>query len=283
MPPGGGVDLCVTCYERTYREVLAPGYFPRVGSDQAHAFARRTAIINNVRDRADAEERARHVLSLGELDAVFWVEDQLAAALAVTGLTRRELGRAPYFADWGLVLVTVPGPDLVAHVDAEVTMSRQADWISPSIALMSPRSSRDGCEPDAGTRRLRDYDTLDGETLEATRTASRSVSASPTRSFLRVARSWQRQSIVSDASRCAATRWSLSRRSFEARVDAWIRHHGRLRATYRGADTATPDEIGEGYPTRTNGARRRSMRSIWALLARRPAARPFKRRCWRGL
>src|ERR1700733_5243935 len=49
------VDLCVNCYERTYREVLKPGFFPALVAEHRHAFARRTAIINNVNDREDAQ------------------------------------------------------------------------------------------------------------------------------------------------------------------------------------------------------------------------------------
>src|SRR4051812_8816999 len=99
------VALVVNCFERTYRDVLAPGTFARVGSEACFAFARRTALVNNVDDRADAERRGHELLAAGEIDELVFVEDRLDEALGRTGLTRAELGRVPYFTDWALVAV----------------------------------------------------------------------------------------------------------------------------------------------------------------------------------
>ena len=54
------VGVVVTCYERTYREVLRPGHFP--GSSPSRIslpFDEVVALVNNVVDRADATERAQ--------------------------------------------------------------------------------------------------------------------------------------------------------------------------------------------------------------------------------
>jgi hypothetical protein len=91
------VDLCVNCYERTYRAVLAPGFFPTLVKEHSYRFSRRATIINNVHDRADAEVRAQRLKRAGELDAWFFVEDHVEDALRRTGLTTADIARAPYF------------------------------------------------------------------------------------------------------------------------------------------------------------------------------------------
>lgn len=273
------VDLCVTCYERTYRDVLAPGYWPGVVADQAHRFARRTAIINNVADRADAERRASALVASGELDAWFFVEDRIAAALASTGLSAAELGRAPYFVTWGVVLVTVPGPDLLVHVDAEITMSRRADWISPSIALMEhdPRVMVANPSWYAPTPR---HDTLARSTLEQAGDFALGLGFSD-QVFL-----GRRSEFAAPIyrQRCVAMRrypMIAVSASFEARVDAWMRHHGRLRGTYRLAEYRHPDHIGDAYPRRRLHEKAAYVVNRALLEGARLA--PVKRRCWRGL
>jgi hypothetical protein len=70
-------------------------------------------------------------------------------------------------------------------------------------------------------------------------------------------------------------------RSFEARIDAWMRHHERLRATFLGGTYVHPDEIGDGYPARRPGEKLMSVlnRALIAGVRRSPV----KRRCCRAL
>ena len=130
------VDLCVNCYERTYRGVLTAGFFPTFASEHGGQFSRRTVIVNNVDDRREVETRVRELVDAGELDACFFVEDHIEHALQVTGLKLADIARAPYFTDWGIVLVTVPGPDWLVHCDPEVRMKEPRHWVAPSIELM---------------------------------------------------------------------------------------------------------------------------------------------------
>jgi hypothetical protein len=275
----GDVDLCVTCYERTYRDVLAPGYFERAVAGQARVFARRTAVINNVSDRADAELLARALHERGELDAWFFVADRLAAALEVTGLQAAELGRAPYFADWGLVLVTVPGPDWFVHVDAEVRMLEPVDWVTPAIGAMDADRRVMVANPrwhtPSGVR-----DTLEHETLEQAGDFALGLGFSD-QVFLA-----RRSELAAPIyrQRCVAMRRypmiNVSP-SFEARIDAWMRHHGRLRATYRPGLYMHPPEIGDGYPDRR--LREKAQFALNRALLAAVALSPVKRRCWRAL
>ena len=89
MSGEAAVDLCVNCYERTYRTVLAPGFFARVAAEQRFRFARRTAIVNNVHDRADAEARIEQLRASGELDAALFVSEHIGRALSSPGSDAR--------------------------------------------------------------------------------------------------------------------------------------------------------------------------------------------------
>jgi hypothetical protein len=273
------VDLCVNCYERTYRDVLAPGFFPALLADQPHPFERRTVIINNVADRADATRRAVHLADVGELDAWFFVEDHISDALITTGLSLAELGRAPYFTDWGLVLVSVPGPDWLVHCDPEVRMVAPSDWVTPAMELMEadPRVMVANPRWYAPTPR---HDTLARTTLETTPGFALGLGFSD-QLFL-----GRRSELAAPIyrQRCLASRrYPMANvgLSFEARVDAWMRHHDRLRANFLNATYAHPDEIGGAYPARRMAEKLGSLlnRSLIAAVQHSP----IKRRCCRAL
>jgi hypothetical protein len=273
------VDLCVNCYERTYRDVLAPGFFPALLADQPHPFERRTVIINNVADRADATRRAVHLADRGELDAWFFVEDHISDALIATGLSPAELGRAPYFTDWGLVLVSVPGPDWLVHCDPEVRMVAPSDWVTPAMELMEadPRVMVANPSWYAPTPR---HDTLARTTLETTPGFALGLGFSD-QLFL-----GRRSELAAPIyrQRCLASRrYPMANvgLSFEARVDAWMRHHDRLRANFLNATYAHPDEIGGAYPARRMAEKLGSLlnRSLIAAVQHSP----IKRRCCRAL
>jgi hypothetical protein len=273
------VDLCVNCYERTYRDVLTPGFIPAIAENQANRFARRTAVVNNVEDRTDAEQRARRLQETGELDAFFFVEDHIEGALRKVGLSPAAIARAPYFTDWGLVLVTVPGPDWLVHCDPEVRLLQPRDWVTTSIELMDRDRRVMVANPRwyAPTPR---HDTLARSTLEYADEFSLGLGFSD-QLFL-----GRRSELAAPiyGQRCMATRrypMANVSRSFEARVDAWMRHHDRLRATFLGATYAHPDAIGGAYPARR--AREKLDSLVNRALIAAVQHSPVKRRCCRAL
>ncbi len=235
--------------------------------------------MNNVADRADAENMAQRLREAGELDAWFFVEDHIDDALRRTGLSRDELGRAPYFVDWGLVMVTAPGPDWLVHCDPEVRMQQPHDWVTPSIELMDADSRVMVANPRwyAPTPR---HDTLARTTFEQAPGFALGLGFSDQ---LFLGRRSELAAPIYDE-RCLATRrypMANVSRSFEARVDAWMRHHDRLRANYLGATYVHPDEIGGAYPDRRPRERLASLLNRAVIAAARRS--PVKRRCWRAL
>ena len=266
------VDLVVNCFERTYRDVLSPAWFHGVEGDNLRRFEMRTALVNNVADRADAEARAAERIEAGDLDRVVFVDDRRAAALARTGLTGSDLEPYPQFSDWALVAVTLDGPDLVLHWDADVRLREPVDWLGPALELMAEDARVLAANPDWQRSNVEDF------TLEE-------------RGPFALGHGFSDQVFLARRSelgapvygqRCLA-RWRYPfPETFEARVDAYLRHAGRLRAVHRGATYLHPVEMGTSWPVRSVRRRARLAAQHLAIdaLRRTPAAlRPRHLRC----
>jgi hypothetical protein len=234
------IDLVVNSFERTYRDVLAPGTFARITEANRTRFASRTALVNNVEDRADAQLRAQALIAAGEIDRVVFVADHLAAALVRTGLTQADLEPAAWHLDWALVAVTLEGPAWVLHWDADVRLRGAADWTSPAVALM-----------EADPRILVANPNWEDPTLDAFRSEERD-------GFV-LGHGFSDQVFLGRRTELGAPIYrhrSLARwrypfpDSFEARVDAYLRAGHRLRATRRDVVYEHPVTMGTSWPDR---------------------------------
>lgn len=263
------VDLVVSMYERTYRDVLKPGRFTAIREENLRPFARCVAVINNVDDRDDACSRARDMVAAGEIDAFYFVQDHIDEALDECGLTWSDLGGAPHFTDWALVAVTLPGADWIVVWDAEVRLRHSHDWISPSIELMERDRRVIAANPAWGMD-----DDLMRHTCEESDPFALGYGFSDQVFLAR--RSELSQPIYGDRT-LARLRFPLAHVGdvFEARIDSHIRASGRLRATYR-PTTYLHDSThsGSAYPRRSL---RETLlyarnRSVVGLLRRLPSA-----------
>lgn len=135
------VALVVNCYERTYRDVIRPGFFPQVETANGRAFDEVVVLINNVDDRTDAEGRAQGLLRGGEITGHYFVADCLPVAIRHSGLSTRAFARRPFLLDYGLVMPHVVTSEFLLGWDAETILERPCNWIDPSIRLL--RSRRD--------------------------------------------------------------------------------------------------------------------------------------------
>lgn len=269
------VELLVNTFERTYRTVLAPGFFRGVEDQNRFEFTRRVALIGNVDDRAAAAALAVERVADGELHEVFWVDERLPEALTTTGLTQRDLGDVPFFSDWALVAVTLPGCDWLLHWDADVTLEQPADWITPTVALM-----------DEDRRLLVGNPNWEAETLDAEAVERRPpfvIGRGFSDQLFLVRRSELARPIYSE--RCVARlRYPVAHLGhiFEARIDAHMRHHDRLRATYADVRYLHPwDRQSAAYPRGTLLQRARRLRNIAVIEALRRS--PWKPRCARQI
>jgi hypothetical protein len=261
------VDLVVVCFERTYRRVLAPGFFAAIAQDNRRGTAVRTALVNNVEDRADAEALAEALIAAGEIDRVVFVADRLRGALAQTGLTLEDLGAVPYFTDWALVAVTLDGPDFVLLWDADVRLREPCDWLTPSLALMGRDPRVLIANPNW------EYPNLDAFTFEVD--GDHHLGHGCSDQVLLGRRSELGRPIYGARS-LARLRYPVAHLGhiFEARIDAHLRVSGRLRATYAPAVYLHGEEMGGSYPSQ-------SLRLRLAAERNRMLIRLLRRLPWR--
>jgi hypothetical protein len=267
------IDLVTNVYERSYREVLQPGWFPWIEDQNRQRFARRTALINNVEDRDDAVHRAEDLVERGELDTYAFVDDLLPAALEKTGLTQRDLGRIARYTDYLLAAVTMEGPPWLLYWDADVHLDAPVDWVTPALQLMAEDgrvlvSNPVWADP-----------TLERETIEWRGDFAIGQGFSDQLFLVR------RREFAAPIyrQRCAVLcRSPMAHMGalFETRVDAWMRHHERVRATYTEATYVHPPETaGVSYPAESFMDRLRWYRNQAVMTFIRRS--PVKRRCWR--
>lgn len=242
MPVVSGVDFIVNCYERTYREVLAPAFMASLAKQQSFDFAEVTVLINNVDDMAAAKQAAQQLVDAGEITRFAVVADHLTDALRATGLRPQHIRRLPHFSDCCLVAVTLDGPDWIVYWDADARLSEPADWITPTLAYMQQNPRVAIGNPNTWQPGLTEREALTIERpfaigygfSDIAFLARRSELAAPI--YRKVAP--------------AAWRFPLAHIEpvFEQRVDAWMRRSGRLRATYLDATFEHVAPFGSNYP-----------------------------------
>lgn len=270
------VELVINCYERTFREVLAPGYWPSIIAQHRYDFARRTALINNCDDLDLATRMAEALVALGEIDAFHVVAERLDDALRTCGLARRDLGRLPHHSDCALVAVCLPGPPYLLYWDSEVRLVEPVDWISPAIKLLEADHRVLVANPNSPAS------DLERECLEASGDFRLGYGFSDMAWLVRRAE----LAMPIYRYRCLASwRYPAAHIAtvFEARVDAYMRCHRRLRATYLGATFYHPPQEFVRYPARSLGERWRLLqqRLAMARLRRSRSDDPRRRIYWR--
>ncbi len=262
------VDLVVNTFERNYRAVLSPGVFAGIEDQNRFRFTRRVALINNVVDVADAQTRADVLVSAGELHCHFLVNQRLPGALEATGLHERDLGRLVHYSDCSLVAVTLPGSPWLLYWDPDIYLEQPVDWITPALARMARDRRVMVANP------LWEDPTLERTTLEYDGDFALGQGFSDQVYLVR------RREFAAPIykERCIASyRYPVSAIAyvFEARVDAWMRHHGRLRLTYLPARYR--------HPLHTTGSAREQSRPLERLrsLRNRIALEVLTRSPWK--
>jgi hypothetical protein len=271
------VDLVVNCWERSYRSVLAPRFFGRIAEQCRFPFAGRVALINNVDDEADARERAEALVADGELTGFAFVREHLGGALEQTGLDVSALGATRRYMEAVLVAVTLRGAPWLVYWDAEVTLADPVDWIRPSIELME----RDGRVMCANPDNL--HHPVSRERAELIDGFALAYGFSD-QLFLARRRDFAGPVY---GERCVASlRYPLAHlgRIFEMRVDSYMRHNGRLRASHLGSRYFHPPEMaGDSYPTGDLRARLRNALNMAIVAYLRKAPEGLRPRCARDL
>lgn len=130
------VGFVTNVYERTYRDVLTPGYASAIVAAQRRSMDEVVVLINNVDSRSDATERAQDLVERGEITSFAFVADHIDGAMTTAGIRRRHLGKRPYLVDFGLVMPHVLGTKWLLGWDAETRLVKPQNWIDPAIRLL---------------------------------------------------------------------------------------------------------------------------------------------------
>ncbi len=269
------VELQVNCHEGTYRRVLTGGFFGEIARQNRRAFARAVVLVNNVRDRGDAAARADRLRHSGEVDAVYWVEEERDAALALAGLTLSALGRVPHYSDFAHVGVMVARARWLLLWDAEVALAAPADWIAPAIALMESESRILVANPrweDASFER--EYREMRGGFALGFGFSDQVFLARPSELAAPIY-----------GEHCPASRRYPTAHiapTFEQRIDAYMRTHDRWRASFAGATYRHPYRGAAAYAPVNLRERLRRARNRLALraLERSRSSDPRRRLYW---
>ncbi len=236
------VDFVVNVYERTYRKVLAPGWFKTTQAPLRFPFARTVVLINNTDDPNDARRRSEALLSSGEIDEAHFVSDQIDASLQTLGLRQKHLGAVPHFSDCAFVALTVSGSPWLLYWDADLVQVAGGNWITPALHLLQH-------DPAVAVASPAWHPELPQQ--EATRVTSDfaigygfSDLAFLCHRETFIGQNWTKPSVP------ASYRYPLAPVTpvFEQRVDSWMRRNRQMRATYLHARVEHRASEGDNYP-----------------------------------
>ncbi|RFC42447.1 MAG: hypothetical protein DVB28_001891 [Verrucomicrobia bacterium] len=260
------ISLFVNCFERDYRQVLAPGFINAKAALFRYPFTRRVVTINNVADRADALKRAGEAVKRREIDGFLEVDKMLPAALEICGLQARQLGPVRHYTDFALVAVVNAAPGFLLHCCAEVDLVEAFDWITPALEKLQSNPQYLIANPAWGN----DPGSVEKEALFKSG------------EYL-VGHGFSDQCFLVDANRLAkpiygyshpsGSRYPLSQMGavFEQRVDAYMRHSDLLRLTDPRVSYLHKGAEGLGYPKLPIWRRfQRKLKSLYQPLSRPP-------------
>jgi hypothetical protein len=254
------VDLVINCFERTYRDVLLPGFFPEIERQNGRRFTGRIVLINNVDDRDHARNLASELKNKGEIDSFYWVAERLDAALQHVRLRRQDLGRLPHHTDCAIVMQTLPGSPWVLYWDAEIRMVRPGNWVDAAVEFMESDSRILVSNPSwSAVMPEREIVETKGDFALGYGFSDQVFLA-------------RRNELTSSqyGLRCLASlRYPTAHIApiFEERLDAYMRAHRRLRATHLISRYTHPDPVGVRYPPRTIMERVRLVRNRFVVAA----------------
>lgn len=130
------VGLVINVYERTYRRVLAPGFFTKLIESLNYNFAEVSVLVSNVDNRNEVNLRAKRLLEDGEITSYYFVEDLVPQALLSLNVSPRMRKKRPFLLDFGLVMPLATETKWLLGWDAEAQMSKKSDWIDRGIEFL---------------------------------------------------------------------------------------------------------------------------------------------------
>ena len=222
------VSFSTKCWEGDYRSALGEaGSAAEQVARCVYPFTLRQVIVNNVVDDVEAEVLGDLALWRGDVDRVLFASDYADVVLGHFKLTREDLGRGYVYSICEMTEIFLADEPYLLHFAGDVALTESMDWIpraveiletSPNIAVVNPLWN--GRLAEAEAESLADA----GDHLVGYGFSDQCY-------LVRVADF--REDILRETHPAGARYPAYGGELFEKRVDAWMRNHGRLRATMK--------------------------------------------------
>jgi hypothetical protein len=280
-PEPPAVDFVINVFERTYRQLTEPGVFAALARSHCFPFARRVVLVNNVADRSDARARVDRLLDAGDIDEAHFVSELLDRALDICSLRRSDIEPLLHFCDAPLAAITLSGSEWLLYWDAEASLDTHTDWVTAAcsqllgdrrLLVANPsweRGGEDGARPgvEREAREMVGREFAIGHGFsDQVFLARRADLAGPIYTHRCIG------TVVHPRAHKGMT--------FEARVNAYMRHNGLLRATHLGASYAI-DQPARPGACRPDGGREWARYVRNAAILRAVRHSPWRPRCLR--
>lgn len=216
-------------WEGDYRTILDARRLDYAVSSNRFPFTSRQVFVNNVDDPQHAMRLGRRLVSDGVVDDVVLVEEHAAATLAHFDLTREELGRGYVYSISELVSLFLCRTEYLLHFSGDTLLSEPCDWMSDALEILARRA-------DVAVVNLSwtaDLGAVESESVARDGGFLLGYGFSDQMYLVRAPEFADR---IYGESHAASERYpEYGGELFEKRVDAWMRNHGRLRATWMGS------------------------------------------------
>jgi hypothetical protein len=223
------VTLETKCWERDWKRILCGDRLRRLAERNAFPFSEKILFINNVKNYPLVCRHAERAMQQKHITRYVIVEEHAAAALDFFSLDRESLGAGYPYSISELVSIFLCRSEFLLHYAGDCLPAGRCDWVSPAIQLMQ----RD--------RRIKVCNlTWNENYAEAKSESSGEVDdfyigyGFSDQCYLIRAREFQAP-IYNESHPDSARYPNYGGELFEKRVDAWMRNHGHLRATYKHA------------------------------------------------
>ena len=215
------------CWENDWKFLLRTGRLRRMISRNQFAFARRTLMINNVRNVTEVCRHAQALVDEGVLTGYSVVEDYAGEALNFFELSGESLGRGYPYSIAELVSIYRCETEFLLHFSGDSIPAKNVDWIPTALDAFG------------ANRRVRVANlTWD----HRYRDAAKESFASSKDFFIGYGFSDQcylirtqdfRAPIYNEGHPASERYPQYGGELFEKRVDSWMRNHNLHRITYR--------------------------------------------------
>ncbi len=130
------VDLIFNCYEKTYLEVLNKSFIHWVIKQNNFEFANIFVVINNVKNKEWVKVIAEKFKKEWAISDYFRVEDHIDAALKKSGLKKSDISKVTHYIDRALVCSEITKSEYFVHRDSDVYLEKDVNRIKPCIQEM---------------------------------------------------------------------------------------------------------------------------------------------------